>query len=113
MATLNPRLTIKFIMFLSLPISIIIIIMFVFFHIFEKEKHLTLQLFPGILGCYRGTLGIMQLVAVNERFVALNNILKELIERKNKKDCALCVHFQLINKIKVRSEKMCYKHTIV
>lgn len=89
--------------------------LFAFFilHVFEKEKYLTLQIFPRMLACYRGSLGLTKLIIINNRYTVLNDILKKFIKQKYGRNCVICIHHHFNNRIRVLPGKMCYKHTIM
>lgn len=99
----------KCVMYLTIPTAIAFIIA----HIIENEKYITMQFFSGMIGCYRGCLGLFKLILINDRGLALNRILKELIERKHETYCVVCTQLYLTRKAgQLRSGKMCFKHTI-
>lgn len=88
-------------------------ILFIFVHVFEENKHITLQLFSGMISSYRGYLGLAKSFAILDRFIILNDILKELLKQKRNKNCTVCMCIHLKRKTKLLQGSMCPKHTIL
>lgn len=86
---------------------------FVFLNILCEEKHLTMQMFTGVIACYRGGLAVEKLMIIRKHFMILKYILKKLLQRDHDTDCVVCVQLYLKNRRKLRSGNMCYQHTIM
>lgn len=106
----------SWIKFIQIPIILSTSATFIAFfvlHVLGKEKHLTIQLLPGMLACYRVGVAIFQLIAIKDRYAALNGILKKLVQRNHDTGCVICTQLGLNRRTKLLSRNMCYKHTIL